>query len=62
MGGALGAIVGYASVLEDELGDDVSERVRRCLDGIGLGSDALAALIQEMRAYGADRPTPADQA
>jgi signal transduction histidine kinase len=59
MGGALGAIMGYASVLdEDDALGALSETQRRCLKGIMEGAESLDALIDRMRAYGADRPDP----
>lgn len=59
MSGALGAIMGYASVLdEDEDLGALSPQQRRCLKGIVEGADTLNALIDQMRRYGADRPDP----
>lgn len=59
MSGALGAIMGYASVLdEDEHLGALNPQQRRCLTGIVEGADTLNALIDEMRRYGANRPDP----
>ena len=55
MGGALGAVMGYASILDED--DELNpEQQARCVRGIAEGAETLAALIDELRAYAGDRP------
>jgi signal transduction histidine kinase len=62
MGGALGAVMGYASVLdEDDALGALTAPQRRCLTGITEGAEALNALIDQLRAYAADRPSSGAQ-
>ena len=57
MGGALSAVMGYASILDED--DALSpEQQRRCVTGIAEGAETLAAMIDELRAYAGDRPDP----
>lgn len=56
MGGALGAVMGYASILEDDPDRPLDEHQRRCLAGINGGVENLERLITALRRHAAGLP------
>jgi signal transduction histidine kinase len=56
MGGALGAVMGYASILEDDPDRPLDDQQKRCLAGINNGVDHLERLITALRRHAAGLP------
>lgn len=56
MGGALGAVMGYASILEDDADRPLDDQQRRCLAGINNGVEHLERLITALRRHAAGLP------
>jgi signal transduction histidine kinase len=59
MGGALGAVMGYASILEDDPDRPLDEYQQRCLAGINSGVENLERLITALRRHAAGLPPEA---